>query len=164
MAAEAFPAWSSLAMETNAAVLVRVASMLRERKMEFAAWLVIEAGKNWALADVDTAEAIDFLECYAEQTIKLDGVEPSIQYPGEHNRRIYLPVGVGAVIPPWNFPLAIMAGMTCAAIATGNTVVSKPSPLAPTIAARFHALLLECGVPRGVVTIVQGGSEFGDAV
>jgi len=151
-------------MEERVAILRRTAEKLRQRKMEFSAWLVLETGKNWAEADADTAEAIDFLEYYAFQAMKLTTAEPSIQYPGEKNTLVYLSLGVGAVIPPWNFPLAIMAGMTCAAIATGNTVVLKPSPLAPTIAAQFHALLLECGLSANVVMLVQGGPDFGDAL
>lgn len=163
-AAAAFPGWSGRSSQERAELLLTVAEKLRLRKMEFSAWLVLEAGKNWAEADGDTAEAIDFLEYYAREALKLADAGPSIQFPGERNRLVYLPLGVGAVIPPWNFPLAIMAGMTCAAIVTGNTVVLKPSPLAPTIAARFHALLLECGIPKDVVTLVQGGPEFGDAL
>jgi len=163
-AAAAWPAWSMKPMEERVAILRRTAEKLRQRKMEFSAWLVLETGKNWAEADADTAEAIDFLEYYAFQAMKLTTAEPSIQYPGEKNTLVYLSLGVGAVIPPWNFPLAIMAGMTCAAIATGNTVVLKPSPLAPTIAAQFHALLLECGLSANVVMLVQGGPDFGDAL
>jgi len=164
MAAKAWPQWSACSMEERAGVLVRTAEALRNRKMEFSAWLVLETGKNWAEADADTAEAIDFLEYYARQAVQLATAEPSIQLHGERDELVYLPLGVGAVIPPWNFPLAILAGMTCAAIVTGNTVVLKPSPLAPTIAVCFRDLLLECGMPENVVTLVQGGPEFGDAL
>ncbi|ADV84119.1 delta-1-pyrroline-5-carboxylate dehydrogenase [Terriglobus saanensis SP1PR4] len=163
-ASKAFASWSAQSTEKRADLLLRAASLLRERKMEFNAWLVLEAGKNWGEADADTAEAIDFLEYYALQAIQLAHAKPSIQYPGEENQLVYLPLGVGAVLPPWNFPLAIMAGMTCAAIVMGNTVVLKPSPLTPTIALRFVELLLECGLPEGVVTLCQGGPEFGDAL
>ena len=163
-ASKAFVSWSAQSTEKRADLLLRAASLLRERKMEFNAWLVLEAGKNWGEADADTAEAIDFLEYYALQAIELAHAKPSIQYPGEENQLIYLPLGVGAVLPPWNFPLAIMAGMTCAAIVMGNTVVLKPSPLTPTIALRFVELLIECGLPEGVVTLCQGGPEFGDAL
>ena len=163
-AAAAFPAWSARSMAERAELLHRTASALRERKMWFSAWLVFETGKNWAEADADTAETIDFLEYYAREAMRLASAQPSIQFPGEHNQLVYVPLGVGAVIPPWNFPLAIMAGMTCAAIVTGNTVVLKPSPLAPTIAQKFVSLLRECGLPEGVVTLAQGEAAFGDAL
>ena len=127
-------------MQERVDLLLRASAIMRERKFEFSAWLVWEAGKNWAEADADTAEAIDFLEFYARQALHLAAAAPPIQYPGEHNEFVYVPLGAGAVIPPWNFPLAIMAGMTTAAIVTGNTVILKPSPLAPTIAARFLLL------------------------
>jgi len=147
----AFGEWSARPVEERAELLLRVAKAMRDRKFEFCAWLVWEAGKNWAEADADTAEAIDFMEFYAREALRLAGARPPIQLPGERNELAYVPLGVGAVIPPWNFPLAIMAGMTTAAIVTGNTVVLKPSPLAPTIAARFLLLLEECGLPAGVV-------------
>jgi 1-pyrroline-5-carboxylate dehydrogenase len=163
-AAAAFPAWSAQTPQQRADLLIRASTIMRERKQEFSAWLVLEAGKNWGEADADTAEAIDFLEYYARLALELAQSKPSIQYPGEKNQLVYLPLGVGAVLPPWNFPLAIMAGMTCAAIVMGNTVVLKPSPLAPTIATRFVELLVECGLPTGVVTLVQAGPDFGDAL
>jgi 1-pyrroline-5-carboxylate dehydrogenase len=163
-ASTAWLSWRNLPMRERADLLFWAAEKLRQRKMEFSAWLVLETGKNWAEADADTAEAIDFLEYYAREAIWLSSAAPSIQYPGEINRLAYLPLGVGAVLPPWNFPLAIMAGMTCAAIVVGNTVVLKPSPLAPTIATKFHQLLRDCGLPEHVVTLVQGGPELGEAL
>jgi len=123
--------------------------------------MVIEAGKNWVEADADTAEAIDFLTFYAGQALTLANSAPAIQYPGEQNRLEYIPLGVGVVLPPWNFPLAILAGMTAAAIVTGNTVVLKPSPLTPTVAHEFVNLLEHCGIPEGVVELVQGGADIG---
>ena len=164
VAERAFIEWSAKPMQERADLLFRTASTMRERKFEFCAWLTWEAGKNWAEADADTAEAIDFLEFYAREALRLAASAPPIQYPGERNDFVYVPLGVGAVIPPWNFPLAIMAGMTAAAIVTGNTVILKPSPLAPTIAARFLLLLEECGLPSGVVNLCQGGGEFGSAL
>jgi 1-pyrroline-5-carboxylate dehydrogenase len=137
--------------------------MLRERKFEWAAWLVFEVGKNWAEADADVAETIDFAEFYAREALRLDKAESPIQLPGEHDELRYIPLGVGVVIPPWNFPSAIMAGMTMAAIVTGNTVVVKPSGDAMTIAAKFFQVLEECGIPDGVVNFVTGsGSSFGN--
>jgi len=163
-ALDAFPAWSSKSAEERIEVLRRAAALLRRRKMLFSAWIVVESGKNWAEADADTAEAIDFLEYYARQAAQLAAATPTVQLPGECDRLVYIPFGVGAILPPWNFPLAILAGMTTAAIVMGNTVVLKPSPLTPTIAALFFELLTECGLPQGVVTMCQGGSEFGDAL
>jgi len=159
----AFDGWKRTPVEERAALLFRVAHVLRERKFEWSAWLVFEVGKNWAEADADVAECIDFAEYYAREALRLNGSEPSIQMPGERDDLRYIPLGVGAVIPPWNFPLAIMAGMTMAAIVTGNTVVLKPSGDAMTIAAKFFQVLEECGLPDGVVNFVTGGgSTFGN--
>jgi len=160
----AFPAWSRQPAIERASLLLRASAMLRERHLEFCAWLVLEVGKNWAEADADVGECIDFLEFYARQALRLDAATTPLQYPGERNQLRYMPLGVGVVVPPWNFPLAIMAGMAAAAIVCGNTVVVKPSPDAPTIAARFMALLMEAGLPGGVVNLVQGGPEVGRAL
>ena len=160
-ATAAFPAWSRRPASERVEILLRAAQIIRERHLDLCAWLVFEVGKNWAEADADVGECIDFLEFYAREALKLDAAAPPIQYPGERNVLRYVPLGVGAVIPPWNFPFAIMAGMTAAAIVTGNTVVLKPSPDAPTIAARFVAILNEAGLPDGVVNLLQGGPEPG---
>ncbi|HEY0264316.1 MAG TPA: L-glutamate gamma-semialdehyde dehydrogenase [Granulicella sp.] len=161
----AFPAWSRTPVEARAGLLLRTAATIRERKFEFCAWLTYETGKNWAEADADVGETIDFLEFYAREALRLDDVQTPIQYPGERNRLRYIPLGVGAVIPPWNFPFAIMAGMTAAAIVTGNTVVLKPSVDAPTMAALFVSLLEEAGLPAGVVNLCPGeGPGFGSAL
>jgi 1-pyrroline-5-carboxylate dehydrogenase len=161
----AFESWSRVPVAERAALLLKVAGMIRERKFEFCAWLTLEVGKNWAEADADVGETIDFLEFYAREALRLDGAKTPIQFPGERNQLRYVPLGVGAVIPPWNFPFAIMAGMTVAAIVCGNTVILKPSVDAPTIAARFYRLLEEAGLPDGVVNLCQGeGPEFGSRV
>lgn len=160
-AQHAFPLWKKVPVAERVALLVRAASFIRQRHFDFCAWLTLEVGKNWAEADADVGETIDFLEFYAREALRLDTATTPIQYPGERNLLRYVPLGVGAVIPPWNFPLAIMAGMTAASIVTGNTVVLKPSPDAPTIAARFLALMEEAGLPDGVVNLVQGGPEVG---
>lgn len=161
----AFPAWAATSVQTRAGYLLRAASLIRERKFIFNAWLTFEAGKNWAEADADTAETIDFLEFYAREALRLDAATTPIQLPGEHNTLRYVPLGVGAVITPWNFPFAIMAGMTAAAIVTGNTVILKPSVDAPTVAAIFFALLEEIELPAGVVNFCPGeGHGFGAAV
>ena len=161
----AFASWSRVPVAERAGLLLRAAALVRERKFTFCAWLTFEVGKNWAEADADVGETIDFLEFYAREALRLDAAETPIQMPGERNRLRYVPLGVGAVIPPWNFPLAIMAGMTAAAIVCGNTVVLKPSVDAPTIAAEFFALLGEAGLPPGVVNLCPGeGPGFGAAV
>ncbi len=164
-AQEAFLTWSRTPVAERAALLFRVADLIRERKFEFCAWLIYEVGKNWAEADADVGETIDFLEFYGREALRLDGVTTPIQFAGEHNKLRYIPLGVGAVIPPWNFPFAIMAGMTAAAIVCGNTVILKPSIDAPTIAAKFMGLLEETGLPDGVVNLCVGeGPGFGSAI
>jgi 1-pyrroline-5-carboxylate dehydrogenase len=164
-ALQAYESWSRTPVQERAELLFRVAHTLRERKFEWAAWLVFEVGKNWAEADADVAETIDFAEFYAREALRLDKAESPIQLPGEHDDFRYIPLGVGAVIPPWNFPSAIMAGMTMAAIVSGNTVVLKPSGDAMTIAAKFFEVLEQCGTPDGVVNFVTGsGSSFGNGL
>ena len=163
-AAFAFASWKRTPVAERVALLLRAADLIRSRHLTFCAWLTVEVGKNWAEADADVGECIDFLEFYAREALRLDSATTPIQYPGERNLLRYVPLGVGAVIPPWNFPFAIMAGMTAAAIVCGNTVVLKPSPDAPTIAARFVALLEEAGLPDGVVNLLQGGPEVGRAI
>jgi len=161
----AFEHWKYVSLEVRTSLLLRASELIRERKLDFSAWLVYEVGKNWAEADADVAETIDFLEFYAREAIRLAGATTPIQYPGEKNELLYIPLGVGAVIPPWNFPFAIMAGMTAAAIVTGNTVVLKPSIDSPTIAAKFLEVLEEAGMPPGVVNFCPGlGPTFGNAI
>jgi 1-pyrroline-5-carboxylate dehydrogenase len=127
--------------------------------------LIYEVGKNWTEADGDTAEAIDFLEFYAREALRYDESPPLTPVPGEKNELRYLPLGVGVVIPPWNFAFAIMAGMTSAAVVTGNTVVLKPSSDAPVVAAKFVDLMHEVGLPPGVLNFVPGsGGVIGDAI
>jgi 1-pyrroline-5-carboxylate dehydrogenase len=164
-ALKAFETWSRTSAEERAALLFRTGDLLRERKFEFAAWMVFEVSKNWAEADGDIAETIDFCEYYSREMLRLSKVETPVQLPGERDHLFYVPLGVGAVIPPWNFPSAIMAGMTLASIVAGNTVILKPSSDSPTIAAKFFELLEEAGMPEGVVNFCPGaGASFGDAV
>jgi 1-pyrroline-5-carboxylate dehydrogenase len=161
----AFLIWSRTPVTERADLLFRTADLIRERKFEFCAWLTYEVGKNWAEADADVGETIDFLEFYGREALRLDEATTPIQFPGERNQLRYIPLGVGAVIPPWNFPFAIMAGMTAAAIVCGNTVILKPSVDAPTIAAKFMSLLEEVGLPDGVVNLCVGeGTGFGSAI
>jgi 1-pyrroline-5-carboxylate dehydrogenase len=164
-ALEAFASWQYVPVEERAALLLQTAELIRKRKFEFCAWLTYEVGKNWVEADADVAETIDFLEFYAREALRLAGATTPIQMPGERNQLLYIPMGVCAVIPPWNFPFAIMAGMTAAAIVTGNTVILKPSSDSPTIAARFLDVLEEAGMPPGVVNFCPGsGGTFGNAI
>src|SRR6202795_3982405 len=138
---------------------------MRQRKMDYMAWLVFEVSKNWGEADADISETIDFCEFYAREALRFAKTEPPVQMPGERDSLTYIPLGGGAVIPPWNFPCAIMAGMTVASIVSGNTVILKPSSDSPTIAAKFVELLEEAGMPEGVVNFCPGaGASFGDAV
>ncbi|HKT11464.1 MAG TPA: L-glutamate gamma-semialdehyde dehydrogenase [Terriglobia bacterium] len=164
-AGKAFESWSRTPAEARAKLLVSVAKILRDRKFHFAAWMVYEVGKSWAEADADVAEAIDFCEFYAREMMRLAGRQPVTPVPGERNRLEYIPLGVGIVIPPWNFPLAILAGMTTASVVAGNTVVLKPSSDSPTIAYKFFEALEEAGMPAGVVNFLPGsGSTVGDAL
>jgi 1-pyrroline-5-carboxylate dehydrogenase len=161
-AAAAFESWKRTSVETRAALLHGVAGIMRERKFEFCAWMVYEVGKNWVEADADLAETIDFAEFYALEALRLAKADTPVQLPGERDTLRYIPLGVGAVIPPWNFPCAIMAGMTMAAIVCGNTVVLKPSHDSPAIAFKFFEALQEAGMPDGVVNFCPGsGSSFG---
>src|SRR5216684_1356739 len=161
----AFESWSRTPLEERVSLLFRTADLLRQRKFGLMAWLVFEVSKNWAEADADIAETIDFCEVYAREALHLSSVEALVQLPGEHDQLFYIPLGVGAVIPPWNFPCAIMAGMTLASIVCGNTVILKPSSDSPTIAAKFVELLEEGGMPEGVVNFCPGsGASFGDAI
>ena len=164
-ALRAFGTWSHTTVEQRASLLFRAGDLLRERKMEYMAWLVFEVSKNWAEADADISETIDFCEFYSREALRLAKTELPMQLPGERDSLMYIPLGVGAVIPPWNFPCAIMAGMTLASIVSGNTVILKPSSDSPTIAAKFVELLEEVGMPEGVVNFCPGaGASFGDAI
>src|ERR1700728_2197764 len=164
-ALEAFKTWKFVSAEERASLVLAAAALIRERKFDFCAWLTYEVGKNWAEADADVGETIDFLEFYAREALRLAAATPPIQMPGERDQLLYIPLGLCAFISPWNFPFAIMAGMTPAAIVTGNTVVLKPSSNSPPIAARFIEILEEAGMPPGVVNFCPGsGATFGNAV
>lgn len=158
-----FKTWKYISAEKRAEYLFKIADTLRKRRFEFNSYLIFEVGKNWFEADADTAEAIDFCEYYAREAIKYDKGQPVTQWDNEKDEMFYIPLGAGAVIPPWNFPLAILVGMTTSAIVTGNTVVLKPSSDAPLIATKFMEVLEEVGLPSGVVNLVTGpGSTVGD--
>ncbi|MCL5743044.1 MAG: L-glutamate gamma-semialdehyde dehydrogenase [Acidobacteria bacterium] len=160
-----FPEWSATPAEERVRLLLRAAQLLRARKMEFDAWLVYEAGKTWPEAEADVSEAIDFCEYYSREMLRLSGPQPVLQLAGERDELLYVPLGVGVVIPPWNFPLAILTGMTAAALVTGNTVVLKPSSETPTIAAKLTELLLEAGFPdRSLCLFTGSGGMVGDVL
>lgn len=160
-----FAQWSDTPAEERARLLVNLAGIIRTRKLEFDAWLVLEAGKTWPEAEADVSEAIDFCEYYARQVLKLAKPDPLVQLRGERDQMVYLPLGVGIVIPPWNFPLAILLGMTTAALVTGNTVIVKPSSDTPTIAAKFAEAMLEAGFPPQSFSLLTGaGGTIGDTL
>lgn len=157
-ATNAFKVWQNVSPAERAEYLFKAADIIRTRKHYFSAWMIFETGKTWAEADGDTAEAIDFLEFYGREMLRWAEPQPIVASPyQEKNSFEYVPLGVGAIIPPWNFPLAIMVGMTTAAVVTGNTTVLKPSPDSPTIAYKFMEVLEEIGLPAGVVNFVPGG-------
>ena len=159
----AFGEWSRLPAHERAMVAARAAQILRRRKHEFSAAMTLEVGKTWPEADLDTAEAIDFCELYAREALRWAGPHELTPQPFEDVELRYIPLGVGLVIPPWNFPLAITCGMTVAALVTGNTVVLKPSSDAPFIASMLCEALFEAGVPAGALNLVTGGGgKIGD--
>jgi 1-pyrroline-5-carboxylate dehydrogenase len=158
-----FAKWSRTPAAERIRLVRETARIVRERKLEFDAWLVYEAGKTWIEAEADVCEAIDFCEYYANEMERLAPPHRVSQLPGERDELIYIPLGVGVVIPPWNFPLAILVGMTMAALVAGNTAVIKPSSETPTIAAKFADVLLEAGFPQDSFTLLVGsGAAIGD--
>src|SRR5580704_9945670 len=160
-AGRAFESWKRTSPQQRAELIFKAAALLRKRRFEYDALLVYEVGKSWAEADGDIAEAIDFVEYYAREALRYAQPQPIVPMAGEQNELVYIPLGVGAVIPPWNFAGAIMIGMTAASIVCGNTVVLKPSSDAAVIAAWFVDLLHEIGVPPGFSTSsrVPGGKS-----
>ncbi|HEY6194631.1 MAG TPA: L-glutamate gamma-semialdehyde dehydrogenase [Candidatus Eisenbacteria bacterium] len=160
-----FGSWSRVPAAERAAYLLEAAKRMKQRRHHFSAWMTLEIGKSWAEADADTSEAIDFMEYYAREMLRYDAPPTPTQMPGEKDTLVYLPLGVGAVIPPWNFPLAILVGMASAAIVTGNTIVLKPASDTPGIAWQFVTLMEEVGLPPGVLNFVSGeGGVVGDAI
>ena len=165
VADQVFQHWSRVAPEERARYLLKAAAIMKRRRLELAAWMVFEVSKNWVEADADVAEAIDFLEFYAREMMRYGQPQPVTPYPGEENELYYIPLGVGAVIPPWNFPLAILCGMTSAAIVAGNTVVLKPASTAPAIGYQFYRIMKDAGLPDGVLNFLPGpGSKIGDTI
>ena len=158
-----FNAWKKVNPVVRAEILFKAAAIARRRKFELCAWLTKEAGKPWAQADGDIAEGIDFLEYYGRQMLELAKGKPLAQNQNQINKYTYVPLGVGVVISPWNFPFAIMLGTTVAAVVTGNTVLLKPASTTPVIAYKFMEIMEEAGLPAGVVNYIPGsGAEVGD--
>ena len=160
-----FPQWSRTPAAERIRLTRAAAKIIRDRKLEFDAWLVYEAGKTWIEAEADVCEAIDFCEYYANEMERLAPPQPVSQLPGERDEMVYIPLGVGVVIPPWNFPLAILVGMTIATLVCGNTAVIKPSSETPTIAAKFAEVLRQAGFPESSFTLLVGsGAAVGDVL
>ncbi|MDM5334844.1 L-glutamate gamma-semialdehyde dehydrogenase [Ureibacillus composti] len=158
-----FNTWKKVDPCIRAEVLFKAAAITRRRKYELCAWLTKEAGKPWAQADGDIAEGIDFLEYYGRQMLELAKGKPLAENQGQINKYTYIPLGVGVIISPWNFPFAIMAGTTVAAAVTGNTVLLKPASTTPVIAYKFVEIMEEAGLPAGVINYIPGsGAEVGD--
>ena len=165
----AFPAWSATPAERRADLLFRAAELIRQRRHELSALMVYEVGKAWDEADGETAEAVDLMEWYARQMLRLAKPQQLTPWPGEETAFYYVPLGVGAIISPWNFPLALTTGMTTAALVAGNTVVVKPASTSATTVAWLVDLLLEAGravgLPDGAINYVTGpGGQIGDAL
>jgi len=157
--------WGALPMAHRARALVKLAAVMRRHKWELAAWEVFEAAKTYAEAEGDVAEAIDFCEYYARQAMDLDERLETYPWPGEENTLTLQPLGVGVVIPPWNFLLAILVGTTVGPVVAGNAVILKPSPKTPIIAGLFMRMLDEAGFPPGVVNLLTGEDDvLGDAL
>jgi 1-pyrroline-5-carboxylate dehydrogenase len=164
-AEKAFRSWSRIPPEERAHVLLRAAGLLRRRRHEMNATMVLEVGKNWSEADGDTAEAIDFCEFYAREMIRWGGPQLLVPNPGEADELFYIPLGVGVVIPPWNFPCAIAMGMTAATVVTGNSAILKPSSDSPLTAWKIFEILEEAGMPAGALNFLPGpGGTIGDAL
>lgn len=163
VATETFKTWSRVDPDARARILLKAAAIMRRRIYELSAWECFEESKGWLEAYADVCEAIDFLDFYGREMMRLGGAQAVTPFEGEENELRYVPLGVGLVIPPWNFPLAITTGMTSATIVTGNTCILKPASTAPVIAAKMVEIFEEAGLPAGVLTFLPGsGAEIGD--
>lgn len=164
-AEKAFNTWKYVPAEERANLLFRAAEITRRRRFEINAYMILEAGKNFTEADADTAEAIDFIEFYAREMLRYASKQPITPIKGEKNELVYIPLGVGVVIPPWNFPFAILVGMSAASIVSGNTIVLKPSSDTPMMGRLFYEIMEEAGIPKGVLNFLPGsGGEVGDTL
>ncbi len=162
-AAAAFEEWKKVPATERANILLKASEEMKRRRLEINAWMTYEAGKNYVESDADTAEAIDFMEFYAREAIRYAQDQPLTPYEPEKNRYFYIPLGAGVCIPPWNFPYAIMVGISAASIAAGNTVVLKPSSDTPMMAWLFQEIMHKAGLPKGVLNyLVASGAQAGD--
>ena len=162
-AQKAFETWKFVPVKKRAEFLFKAANIIRKRRLEINAWMISEVGKNYLEADADTCEAIDFLEFYGREVLRFAEKQPIIPVKGEKNKTVYIPLGVGVIIPPWNFPFAILIGTACAAIAAGNTIVLKPSSDSPMMGWLFADIMNSLGLPKGVLNyVVASGAESGD--
>ncbi|MBI4535080.1 MAG: aldehyde dehydrogenase family protein, partial [Ignavibacteriae bacterium] len=165
VAVQKFENWRSVSPKKRAEYLFKAAKLMRKKRFDLNAAEIAEVGKTWPEADADVAEAIDFLEFYGREMLRYGTEQPVVKTPGEKGKLVYIPLGVGVIIPPWNFPLAILAGMTTAAIVAGNTVVLKPSSDSPLIGWKFMEIMEEVGLPAGVINFVTGpGGAVGDTL
>jgi len=162
-ALKAFESWKNVPAKERAAIVLKAAKAMKKRRNEINAWMISEVGKSYIEADADTCEAIDFLEFYAREAVRYTQKHPLTPLKGEKNDYFYIPLGVGVVIPPWNFPFAILCGMSTAAIVSGNTVVLKPSSDSPMMGKLFAEIMKNAGLPDGVLNFfVASGAEAGD--
>ncbi|MBI5474244.1 MAG: L-glutamate gamma-semialdehyde dehydrogenase [Ignavibacteriae bacterium] len=160
-----FEEWKTVDYKKRADYLFKAAKLMKKRRFDLNATMVVEVGKTWPEADADTAEAIDFLEFYAREMLRYGGDQPVVPNKGEMGKLVYLPLGVGVVVPPWNFALAILSGMASAAIVTGNTVVLKPSSDSPLTGWKYFEIMEEVGLPAGVLNFMSGpGGAVGDTL
>ncbi len=162
-ALNAFETWKYVPAEERANYLFKAAEIVKKRRYEINAWMIIESGKNFTEADADTCEAIDFLEFYGREAIRYSNNQELTPNNGEINNYFYIPLGVGIVIPPWNFPFAILVGTAAASIVSGNTIILKPSSETPMMGHIFAEIMQEVGLPAGVLNfLVASGAETGD--
>ncbi|MCF7803383.1 MAG: L-glutamate gamma-semialdehyde dehydrogenase [Candidatus Marinimicrobia bacterium] len=163
-ALEAWEEWKHYSPEARAAIFARAGHLMQDRRFELIAWQILEQGKSWPETDAEVSEAIDFQNYYAREALRYGNQSDVDKWrPRENNEYFYIPLGVGAIIPPWNFPLAIMSGMSSAAMVTGNCIILKPSSDAPAQAYQYVKILEEVGLPKGVVNLVTGGGgRIGD--
>ena len=160
---EAFETWKYVPAEDRVAIVEKAIEIINRRRLEINAWMISEAGKNYLEADADTCEAIDFLDYYCRDAIRLSKGMPVIDSWGDHNQTVYIPIGAGVSISPWNFPFAITIGMAVAPILAGNTVVAKPSPDTPKMGQLIAEIFEEAGLPAGVFNFITGDNmEVGE--
>lgn len=165
-AVETFESWKRVKPEERASYLFKAADIMRKRRHELSAIMILEAGKNYEEADAEVSEAIDFLEFYGRSMLDLEKDTHKLKrVPDEKNTMKYIPLGVGFIVPPWNFPLAICTGLTVSAVVTGNTTVLKPSSSTPVTAYKFVEIMEEVGIPNGVINFIPGDSRvMGDFI